>query len=369
MGSRPLSVLFAGGGTGGHLFPAVAVADEIRRRDPAAVITFVGTRGKIEARVVPALGYGFHTIWISGFRRRLEAATFLFPVKVIVSMVQSLLLLKQIAPQVVVGTGGYVCGPVVFAASLLGIPTLIHEQNSSPGVTTRLLAGRATEVHLTFEDTRRHLARKHGIVVSGNPTRASIGAVPRAAGADAFGLDPGRTTLLVFGGSLGAHSINVAMSSLLPRLPADIQVLWQTGEEDFAWIEGEHPRSSGRGVVIRRFIDRMEHAYAAADLVVCRSGATTLAELTRAGIASVLVPYPHAAGDHQTANARAMVDAGAAVMIEDAGLPEALLPALQRLLADREARAHMAGRARALGRPDAGPAIASAVLNLAGRAA
>lgn len=206
-----LRLVFAGGGTGGHLFPAIAVADEIKERHPDAAILFVGTKGRIEATVVPARGYEFVTIWISGFRRRLSAATFLFPLKVIVSMVQSIRLLRRRRPELVIGTGGYVCGPVVCAAQLLGIPTLIQEQNSYPGVTTRMLAPRATEVHLTFEESRRYLKRQSNVLITGNPTREIIGTVRREAGASAFGIDGTKRTVLVFGGSLGASSINLSL--------------------------------------------------------------------------------------------------------------------------------------------------------------
>jgi len=364
---RPLHILFAGGGTGGHLFPALAIAEEVTCMRPGTRISFAGTADRIEARIVPPLGYAFFTIWISGFRRRLSLQTILVPLKIAVSLVQSAMLLRRTRPQAVVGTGGYVCGPVVYMASVMGIPTVIQEQNSYPGVTTRLLASRATRVYLTFEETRNLLPSTREVVVSGNPTRGTVGEAGRDEAHAFFGTDAGKRTLLVFGGSLGARSINDALAAALPALAAaDVQVIWQTGEQDFERMRryGTATRSVGT-VHVLRFIDRMDLAYAAADLVLCRAGATTLAELTRAGLPSILVPYPHAAADHQTSNARAMVAAGASLMIPDAELSGRLGGELLRLLSDTGARKTMADGARSLSRPGAAKTIAAGVIELA----
>jgi UDP-N-acetylglucosamine--N-acetylmuramyl-(pentapeptide) pyrophosphoryl-undecaprenol N-acetylglucosamine transferase len=266
--------------------------------------------------------------------------------------------MRELKPSVVVGTGGYVSGPVVFAASLLGIPTLLQEQNSYPGVTTRLLASRASEVHITFDVTRRHLKRADNVNLSGNPTRAVLGSVGRAEAAAQFGLDPERRTLLILGGSLGASSMNAAVEVILDELRAlDVQLLWQTGERDYQRLRAKAP--------VWKFIEHMEYAYAACDLAVCRAGATTLAELTRCGVPAILVPYPHAAADHQTTNARSMVEAEAAVLIRDGELQTKLLPVIRELLADAQQLRRMAAQARALGKPDAAATLAHAVMNLA----
>ena len=370
-GGRRLAFLFAGGGTGGHLYPAVAIADELRSRRPDAEIAFAGTKGKIEERVVPQRGYRFVPIWISGFRRKLALETLLFPLKLIVATVQSLILIRRLRPAVVVGTGGYVCGPPVFAASLLGVPTLIQEQNSYPGVTTRLLARRVSEVHVSFESIRRYLKRQENLWVSGNPVRSSVGTVSRQDGAAFFRLQADKTTLLVFGGSLGATSLNKAMRRILPEIVAgDVQVIWQTGQSDYTMAE-EFVRTAGERVSgqtrVHRFIERMEYAYAACDLALCRSGASTIAELTLAGIPAVLVPYPFAAADHQTENARAMADGGAAVMIKDDNLDAELLPRLRELLDDPARRQVMSAKARTMAKPDAARVLAQAVLGLTQR--
>jgi len=357
-----MNILFAAGGTGGHLYPAIAIAEELRRIDPAAVIAFAGTKKKIEARVVPQKGYPFHPIWISGFSRRLRLDNLLFPMKVFVSLVQSFFLIRRFRPDVVIGTGGYVCGPVLFAASLSGIPTVVHESNSYPGVTTRMLAARVSKVFTTFEITRKWLAPSANVEVAGNPTRAELSAATRIDGAAAFGLSPERPTLFVFGGSLGAASINSAMPAVVSEaVTLGWQVIWQTGETDKGSAANvpQHP-----DIKVMTYVDRMDLGYAAADVVVCRSGATTLAELTRLGKPAVLVPYPYAAANHQELNANALVEAGAAVMLKDALLQKELTAAVRRLMTDAGARAAMAKKSIALGRPDAGAVIAGRIFSM-----
>jgi UDP-N-acetylglucosamine--N-acetylmuramyl-(pentapeptide) pyrophosphoryl-undecaprenol N-acetylglucosamine transferase len=361
--NRPLTVVFTGGGTGGHLFPGIAIAEALLQREPAARVSFAGSKRKIEAVVVPKLGYGFDAIWISGFRRRLSADTLSLPLKVAVSLWQSFRLLRARKPDVVVGTGGYVSGPVVAVAARMGTPTLIQEQNEFPGVTTRALSAMVDEVHITFDSTRRMLPRAKKIVLSGNPVRRSHARVETGSARRAFGLDPELPTVLVFGGSLGAASINRALAAMLPRFAEErVQVLWQTGTPQFD--DMQRAAAGMPQVAVRAFIDEMHVAYAAATLVVCRAGATSIAELTALGIPAILVPYPHAAADHQRKNARALADAGAARIVEDASittLEESLFP----LLRDGDALQRMADAARAMGRPDAALDIADAVIRLA----
>lgn len=351
-----MTILFAGGGTGGHLYPAIAIAEEILKIDPKCRIAFVGTRTKIEARVVPQKGFEFHAIWISGFSRRLTVHNLLFPVKVIVALIQSFFLIRSIKPDAVLGTGGYVSGPVLFVASVMGIPTVIHESNSYPGVTTRILATRATKVLITFDITKQWISPKASVERAGNPTRSELSAVSRGDGSRFFDLDPAKKTLLVFGGSLGAASINRAMPAVVDDAAArGYQIIWQTGESDHAAAETVRRHPDCR---IVKYLDRMDCAYAAADLVVCRAGATTLAELTRLGKPAILVPYPHAAANHQELNARAMVGAGAARMVKDSELSVALLTAIGELLHNDSLLAEMSRHSAALGTPDAGNTIA-----------
>jgi UDP-N-acetylglucosamine--N-acetylmuramyl-(pentapeptide) pyrophosphoryl-undecaprenol N-acetylglucosamine transferase len=355
--------LLAGGGTGGHLYPALAIAEEIKALAPASKFLFVGTKGKIEARVVPQRGYPFHPIWISGLERRLTLGTLVFPLKLVVALAQSFVLLKRFRPDVVIGTGGYVCGPVLYAASLLGIPVVVHESNTYPGLTTRLLAHRATKVLVAFDQTTRWLKRKDNVERVGTPTRAELTRSRREKAIEFFRLDPNKKTVLVFGGSLGAASINDAIIGLLDELAENkAQLIWQTGQADF-----ERVRSQVSEKIIGwvgAYIDRMEHAYAAADLVVCRSGALTIAELTRVGLPAILVPYPRAAEDHQTENARTLVHAGAAVMVNDVEIQATLGVELFQLLQDDARRNAMAEASRKFGQPDAGKDIARKILEL-----
>ncbi|MGB9773325.1 MAG: undecaprenyldiphospho-muramoylpentapeptide beta-N-acetylglucosaminyltransferase [Bacteroidota bacterium] len=358
------TVVIAAGGTGGHLFPALSVADEVRRIHSEVRIVFVGSRGKIESRVVPERGYEFRTIWISGLRRRMSADLLVFPAKVLVSWIRSLGLLMQLKPAVVFGSGGYVSGPVVAAAAFLGIPRVIHEQNSVPGLTTKLLSFIATEIHTTFEETQKYLPKKKKLVVSGTPTRRELDNVSRVEGSAAFGIDPERPTLLIVGGSLGARTINDAVLGILQELSArSIQILWQTGEYDFGRVRAAAEMYSN--VVVQPFFDRIEFAYAACDLVLCRAGASTIAELTRIGKPSILVPYPYATADHQTQNACLLAEKGAAVMIPDRELCTKLSEVLVPLLADRVKRDRMGEQARLLGKPDAAHVLAIALLRYA----
>ena len=356
-------ILLAGGGTGGHLFPALAIADEIRKLNPEADILFVGTKGKIEARVVPARGYAFRTIWISGFHRTLRLSNLLFPLKIAVALVQSFILVRKFRPDVVVGTGGYVCGPVLYAASVLRIPTVVHESNSYPGVTTRALAKRATKVFTAFETTSKWLTGIAGIEVIGTPTRDGLEKISREEAIAFFGLAAKQKTVLVFGGSLGASSINDAILGVVDELMSKrIQLIWQTGEQEFERIK----KGLGSKLVgwVGPFIEKMECAYAAADLVVCRAGAVTLAELTRLGKPVILVPYPHAAADHQRYNAKSLEDVGAARMISDEEVAERIGPALVELIDDETKRNRMSAASRRLGKPEAGRNIAQKILTL-----
>ena len=366
----PLRILFAGGGTGGHLYPGIAIAEEIRKRLPSAELLFLGNRKNIEARIVPGKGFSFFPIRVAGFRRSLSFDTLLSLVKLIVAVVQSFLLIRRLKPKVVVGTGGYVCGPPLYVASLVGIPTLIQEQNSYPGVTTRILASRVSEVHLSFDRARRYIKRTEGVFVSGNPTREAIGCIERRVGAEHLHVDDSLFTVLVVGGSRGARSINDAILGMVDSLAAlGMQLVWGSGGDDYercrTALEGKV--GSGAGPLhLLPYIEEMEFAYAVADLVVCRAGATTIAEITRAGLPSVLIPYPFAAADHQTENAKALEEAGAAAVVPDAETGAMLLPLIRGLLHDPARLKAMGDRARQLGAPRATEILADAVLRLAG---
>jgi UDP-N-acetylglucosamine--N-acetylmuramyl-(pentapeptide) pyrophosphoryl-undecaprenol N-acetylglucosamine transferase len=355
-------ILVAAGGTGGHVFPAIAIADEIKKMNTNTEFMFAGTKEKIEARVVPQKGYAITYIWISGFHRSLRVENLLFPIKVVVSLFQSFILIKKFQPDVVVGTGGYVCGPVLYVASMLGYPIVVHESNSLPGVTTRMLSKRATRIFTGFDATTRWLKRKDNIECIGTPTRDVLGKISRKDGARFFNFDPSKKTVFVFGGSLGASSINQAIDNLVTDLAeADIQLIWQTGNTDGSFAD---KWKTMKNCWISTFIYEIEYAYAASDIVICRAGATTLAELTRLGKAAILVPYPHAAADHQTFNAHTLADAGAAVMIDDKNVQLKLKDELMTILNDDERREQMNEASRKLGKPDACREIARRILDL-----
>lgn len=364
---RLLRVIFAGGGTGGHLFPAIAIADEIKKLESHADILFIGTKDKLEAKVVPQKGYTFRSIWISGFHRRLRIGNLLFPLKAIVSFMQAYSIIKNYKPSVVVGTGGYVSGPVLRAASLLKIPTLIQEQNSYPGMTTRLLAKRADEVHLTFESSRKYFTESKNIFITGNPTRDNLENVNRAAAFKYFSFNETerKKTILVFGGSLGAKSINRAVEIHLDRLlQKDIRLIWQTGKVDYQIIKDFTQRYENKQVWVNAFIDRMDYAYAVSDLVVCRAGATTIAELTRLGKPAILIPYPHAAANHQVENAKSLAESGAAEIVYDYEASEKLLSVILSFLENHRLK-EMSEQSRKLGKPNAAFEIAQRVIHLA----
>lgn len=362
-----MKVLFAGGGTGGHLYPAIAMAGEIRKLIPDVSISFAGTTGGIEASEVPRLGYRLHLIPVRGLKRGRSLADLIGNFGVLADFATSLgravALVGREAPDVVVGTGGFVSAPLLFAAQLMRKKTLIQEQNAFPGVTTKLLSFLASEVHLSFEEARRFIAKKERIFVSGNPARSFEPQNPSLA-RGRFGLVEDRPTLLVFGGSRGARSINNALLQWLGEITAAANLIWQTGALDFERIKMQVTPSPHLWVA--PYIEDMGSAYSAADLVLCRAGASTIAELTNLGKPSVLVPYPYATGDHQRHNARALVTSGAAMVLEDDCLGEQKSGKdILELLHDSERLRAMGAASRKLAYPDAASELARRIITLA----
>jgi len=359
----PLTVIFAGGGTGGHLFPGLAVAEALKVRLPDVSIRFVGSKKKIESRVVPQAGYPFHAIWIEGLKRSFSLSTLTLPVKLLVSLFQSFFILRAKNPNVVVGTGGYVSGPLVFTAAKMRVPTLILEQNNYPGLATRTLSHAVDEVHVTFAESAKLLPRAKKLVVSGNPVRLSLSKSNAFEAREYFGLKGDLPTVFVFGGSLGARSINNAIRTLLQKISEqNIQMIWQTGSNDYALLADE-ARQWGSNITVHAFIDEMNVAYSASSLAICRAGATSLAELTVLGIPSILIPYPYATANHQLQNARAMEEAGAAVVVEDVALTQ-LRGMLFELIRNADRLSAMSAAAKRIGKPNAAFDIADAVIRL-----
>jgi UDP-N-acetylglucosamine--N-acetylmuramyl-(pentapeptide) pyrophosphoryl-undecaprenol N-acetylglucosamine transferase len=346
-------IVFAGGGTGGHLFPALAIANEMRRRHPDASILFVGGRKGLESRLVPQAGYPLRTLPVSGLKGATLAARVVAGSSAALAVLRCAVWFLRRRPRLVVGVGGYASGPAVLAAWLLRIDTMLMEQNHFPGATNRWLAPRATAVCVPSESARARLGGRG--IVTGNPVRpefAAIGPPP----------DGNRSSVLVFGGSRGARSINRAMAEALPQLEAMTpppRVVHQTGPEEHAAALRAYAAHPGIAADVLPFLDDMPARLAAADVVVCRAGATTLAELAAAGRPAILVPFPHAADDHQRLNAEAVRDADAAIVIGDADLDGPRLAAEVAALAfDRPRRQRMAAAARSLARPDAAARIA-----------
>ena len=319
-----IRIVFAGGGTGGHLYPAIAIADRIKEMAPSAAkveIIFVGTKRGLEYRLRESLGYPLRLINIRGLVRGLTLVNLLIPFLVVAALIKSALLLGRFAPDIVVGTGGYVAWPVLKMAAFRKIPTVLQEQNSYPGVTTRQLAGRAKRIYLGFEAGRGYLKDAGDVVVTGNPVRAFITQGNRTEAIRFFKLDPDKKTILVLGGSQGARSVNAAVLRSLDSksLSAEYQILWQTGKGGYKDVAAK-AGSKAHGCTLFPFAERMDLVYAAADVAIARAGALTLAELAACGVPSVLIPYPYAAGDHQRKNAEASVHSGAAVMVDEAAL-------------------------------------------------
>ncbi|MDI6766568.1 MAG: undecaprenyldiphospho-muramoylpentapeptide beta-N-acetylglucosaminyltransferase [Bacteroidota bacterium] len=361
-----IRVILAGGGTGGHLFPAIAIADEIKKIEPKSEILFIGTKGKIESQVVPQTGYQFATIWISGFHRDMRIKNLLFPLKVIVSMIQAYTIIKQFKPDVVIGTGGYVSGPILRMAAYLKVPSLIHEQNSYPGVTTRLLAPKVNEVHLTFESSKKYFPALENVFITGNPTRQNLENVNQKDAYEFFGFEAENKskTILVFGGSLGAAAINRAVERWLDELmKKNLRLIWQTGAEEEMRAKEKAAKYPRNQIWVSSFIHRMDYAYFVSDLVICRAGATTIAELTRLGKPAILVPYPHAAANHQAENAVSLAQSGAAKIISDDEVEEKLFNEITQVL-DDSILARMSEQSKKIGKPNAASDIAQRVIQL-----
>jgi UDP-N-acetylglucosamine--N-acetylmuramyl-(pentapeptide) pyrophosphoryl-undecaprenol N-acetylglucosamine transferase len=357
-----MRLIIAGGGTGGHLFPGIAVAEEFLSRDRDNEVLFVGTERGIEARILPRLGYRLECIATTGLRgmnlfSRIKGAWHL-----LTGYLQSRRIIRGFRPDLVLGVGGYASGPLVLAAKQSACSCFIHEQNALPGLTNRLLAKRVKKVFISLEESRKFMPEGKS-VLTGNPLRRQIlEGVQRERPATEPG---GAFHLLVFGGSAGAHRINVAMTDALPRLTAlreRIVITHQTGENDLAVVRHAYDREGFRAEVTP-FIDDMAAAYGRADLIVCRAGATTIAEVTACGKACVFVPYPYAADDHQRKNAEALVGKEAGFLILDRELSGDTLASMIRDLSTDPEKLKVIGKnATALARPDAAKVIVDAML-------
>jgi UDP-N-acetylglucosamine--N-acetylmuramyl-(pentapeptide) pyrophosphoryl-undecaprenol N-acetylglucosamine transferase len=359
-------IIISGGGSGGHVFPAIAIANALEQSGEEVEILFVGAEGKIEMEKVPEAGYRVVGLPVRGFRRRLTWENVAVAVNLYRSLRKARRIVKQFRPDVVVGVGGYASGPVGRVASRAGIPLVLQEQNSYAGVTNRLLARRATRVCVAYEGMERFFG-KEKTIFTGNPVREELARANREEGIAFHGLSSGKKTVLVTGGSLGAGSLNRAMEKWLDRFSMweGVQVLWQCGGYYHAELERRLAGCLPSNVVLLPFLRRMDLAYACADVVVARAGACTISELAFLGKAAVLVPSPNVAEDHQKKNAMALVDKEAAVMVDDREIEARLGHALSALLNDDEKRCILSERIRELGVADAGERIARVILSIA----
>ena len=312
--------IISGGGTGGHIYPAIAIANELKSRFPKAEFLFVGAQDKMEMQKVPQAGYAIKGLWIAGLQRKLTQQNLLFPVKLISRLWKSRAIIKSFKPDVVIGTGGFASGPLLQMANSLNIPTLIQEQNSYPGITNKLLSKKANKICVAYENLDRFFPNDK-MILTGNPVRQDLISIDskRAEAIKYFNLDPAKKTLLILGGSLGARRVNQLIEKELDFFASqNVQIIWQCGK----FYLDEYKKYDSNKVQVLAFIDRMDLVYAAADFVISRAGASSVSELSIVGKPVLFIPSPNVAEDHQTKNAKSIVDKKGALMIKESELDE-----------------------------------------------
>ena len=359
--------MLSGGGTGGHIFPAVAIANKIKEFYPEAEILFVGALGRMEMEKVPASGYKIVGVPIAGLQRKLSLSNLKLPFLLFKSIRQTFKVIADFKPNAVVGTGGYASAPLLYAAGMKKVPYVIQEQNSFAGITNKLLAKKASKICTAYEGMEQFFPHEK-IIMTGNPVRKAIEECSglKQEGIAQFNLQPTLKTILVIGGSLGARTINQAMAAGLQTLVNNgVQVIWQTGKGFFEQAKQAATPFNGK-VQVYDFIARMDLAYAAADLVVSRAGASSVSEICLAGLPSILVPSPNVAEDHQTKNAMALVKKNATVLVKDNEADAKLIQETLRVIADGTQLSTIANNAAAMAFKDSAGVIAKEVLKLAG---
>lgn len=363
---RPYRVIISGGGTGGHIYPAVAIANQLRAVNPEAEILFVGAQGRMEMTRVPEAGYKIVGLWISGLQRRLTLDNLSFPLKVLSSIRASHKIIKDFKPDAVVGVGGYASGPLLYAATARKIPALIQEQNSYAGITNKLLAKRVSKVCVAYPNMESFFPADK-LVLTGNPVRSDIMALEgkREEAMQYFNLSPEKKTILVIGGSLGARTINQSMAAGLESIAeAGYQLIWQTGKAFYPQAQELEAKYKAGGLRAQEFIKRMDLAYAAADVVISRAGALSISELCLAGKPSVLVPSPNVAEDHQTKNAMALVQQEAAILVKDSEAADKLIYTTLQLLQNEKEQQRLHQNILKMARPKAAADIVNELIKL-----
>lgn len=352
--------IISGGGTGGHVYPAIAIANALKEENPDHEILFIGAKGKMEMEKVPKAGFKIIGLWISGFQRSLTIKNLLFPVKLVLSLLRTAGIILKFKPDVVIGVGGFASGPTLRMAEWLGFPIMIQEQNSFPGMTNRILASKAKRICVAYPGLEKFFS-KDRLRMTGNPVRKDILNLEgkKSEAYKHFGLREGKKTLLVVGGSLGARSINLGVKKYLKEIvDLGVQVIWQTGK-NFEQIS-DLPKE----IKMMPFIERMDLAYAAADFVVSRAGALAVSEIALVKIPSILVPYPHASENHQFKNAESLVEGKAAILLEDDKVEDLLLSKLDALVNDQELATVLKQNIQSFGFPNSAKEIAEEALSI-----
>ncbi len=349
--NRKPRIILSGGGTGGHIYPAIAIANEIGKRYPGASILFVGAKDRMEMQKVPQEGYKIEGLWISGIQRKLTLSNLLFPVKLISSLWKSRGIIQNFKPDVVIGTGGFASGPLLRMANAKNIPTVIQEQNSFPGITNKWLAKGANKICVAYGDMQRFFPEEK-IIKTGNPVRQDIvdTSEKRVQAIEKYNLNSGKKTILIIGGSLGARRINQLIKKELEFF-ADkgVQLIWQCGRLYFS----EYEEYDGNGVQVHQFLDTMDLAYAAADVIISRAGASSVSELCIVAKPTLFIPSPNVAEDHQTKNAKAVVDQKGAFMLKEDELDDDFQHTIMELLESKETQEQLSVQMKKLALPNA----------------
>lgn len=359
-------VIISGGGTGGHIFPAVAIADELKRQFPDVDILFVGAEGKMEMEKVPQAGYEIIGLPIVGLQRKLTVKNLLLPFKIIKSMLLARKTIKNFNPEVVIGVGGYASGPTLKTASMLGIPTLVQEQNSFAGKTNMLLAKKANRLCVAYDGMEKFFP-KEKIVLTGNPVRLEVTQIDgkRNEAFQFYGLDSNKPTILVIGGSLGARTLNESLIEGIEKLQQQgIQVLWQCGKLYYDELTSRLKDKELTGIHLTQFISRMDLAYALADVIISRAGAISVSELCLIHKPAILVPSPNVAEDHQTHNAMALVNKHAAVLVKDIDAKNTLIDEAVKLINDKDLQLKLSKNITELGKPNATKDILNEIIKI-----
>lgn len=354
--------ILSGGGTGGHIYPAIAIANELKLRFPDAEFLFVGAKDKMEMQKVPQAGYQIKGLWIAGLQRKLSIQNMMFPLKLVDSLWKSKKIIKEFKPDVVIGTGGFASGPLLKMASVMGIPTVIQEQNSFPGITNKLLSKKANVICVAYENLERFFP-KEKMVLTGNPVRQDLIDIEskRAEAIQHFNLDPNKKTLLVLGGSLGARRVNQLIEAELGKFASqNIQIIWQCGKLYFE----DYKKHNADNVHVLAFIERMDLVYAASDIVISRAGASSVSELCIVGKPVIFIPSPNVAEDHQTKNAKSIVDKKGALLLKESELDTEFSLVFEALLKDQEKQNQLSENIKQLAMPKATKKIADEIVKL-----